>query len=75
MKNFVVGLLITVTIVGGGLAAVEEFYLETPVEEIELAGDEYLEIAKETKFQEVYNNNIELATAEYLREILIELKK
>lgn len=32
MKNFVVGLLITVTIVGGGLAAVEEFYLETPVE-------------------------------------------
>lgn len=42
---------------------------------MELAGDEYLEIAKETKFQEVYNNNIELATAEYLREILIELKK
>lgn len=75
MQKFIVGLLITVTIVGGGLAAVEEFYIETPVEEMELAGDEYLKTAKETKFQEVYNNNIELAKAEYLREILIELKK
>lgn len=75
MQKFIVGLLITVTIVGGGLAAVEEFYFETPVEEMELAGDEYLKIAKETKLQGVYDNNIELAKAEYLREILIELKK
>lgn len=75
MKNFIVGLLITLIIVGGSLAAVEEFYFETPVEEMELAGDEYLQVAKDTSFQGMFDNNIELAKAEYLREILIELKK